>query len=309
LEHQTELKKSLLAPVALFAYNRPENLARTLDALARNELATATELVIFCDGAKPNSLENTLKNIENVRELAFLETKKHRFANVVLRLQDSNLGLATAIISGVTELCKSHGRVIVLEDDLTTSPYFLRFMNDSLDLYAQESKVLSIGACNYFANKNTFPETFFTPVPDCWGWATWEDRWQLFEPDSKKLLQALEDKNLLEAFNLEGAYDFRRMLIGHIEGRVSSWAVRWFAVSLLNDKLNLYPNPSLTHHIAGKGATHAIENVTPPMAQRPILVESIPLEIRSDVYQGLRKAYRWQQSLANKILVKLKSWF
>ena len=87
----------------------------------------------------------------------------------------------------------------------------------------------------------------------------------------------------------------------------TGWAVRWFAVSLLHDKINLYPNPSLTNHIAGKGATHAEQNITPPLAQQPILVEKIDLNVRPDVYQSMRKAYKWQQSLAYKIILKLKS--
>ena len=36
------------APVILFTYNRPEHTRRTIEALAKNELAQDTELFVFC---------------------------------------------------------------------------------------------------------------------------------------------------------------------------------------------------------------------------------------------------------------------
>lgn len=39
-------------PIAVFAFNRPALLARTLAALAANELASASPLTIFCDGPR-----------------------------------------------------------------------------------------------------------------------------------------------------------------------------------------------------------------------------------------------------------------
>ena len=38
------------APIALFAYNRPRHLARTVAALLRDPLAAASDLHVFCDG-------------------------------------------------------------------------------------------------------------------------------------------------------------------------------------------------------------------------------------------------------------------
>ena len=40
------------APVILFTYNRPEHTRRTIEALAKNELAQDTELFVFSDAAK-----------------------------------------------------------------------------------------------------------------------------------------------------------------------------------------------------------------------------------------------------------------
>ena len=48
---------------------------------------------------------------------------------------------------------KRYGTVIVLEDDLVTNRYFLRFMNDALSRYEKNPKVTGVtgfpGPCGY----------------------------------------------------------------------------------------------------------------------------------------------------------------
>lgn len=113
----------------------------------------------------------------------------------------------------------------------------------------------------------------------------------------------------MNRFNLEGAYNFEKMLQQQVSGKVSSWAVRWLAVSILNNKLNLYPSPSLSNHIAGSGATHAVETITPPLAQLPIEIKTIPLSIDPLVHKKMRKAYAKQYSFITKLKNKLLLWF
>ena len=55
-----------------------------------------------------------------------------------------NYGLAKNVIEGVTEIVNQYGKVIVLEDDLVTNRYFLRFMNDGLVRYENEKKVTGV---------------------------------------------------------------------------------------------------------------------------------------------------------------------
>lgn len=55
-----------------------------------------------------------------------------------------NCGLANNIIDGVTSVINEYGKVIVLEDDLVVSPYFLKYMNDALNMYENEEEVVCI---------------------------------------------------------------------------------------------------------------------------------------------------------------------
>ena len=155
-----------LAPIALFCFRRPAHLARVLEALQANTLASASILYLFCDG--PRGPQDQLE-VDEVRRVARAASG---FAKVEVRCLEVNQGLAQSIISGVSEVLKRHGRVIVLEDDLVTSPYFLTFMNEALEKYEDTETVASIHGY-LFPVLEHLPETFFIRGADCWGWATW----------------------------------------------------------------------------------------------------------------------------------------
>ncbi|MES2425763.1 MAG: methyltransferase, TIGR04325 family [Bacteroidota bacterium] len=251
---QAFFKAITLAPIVLFVYHRPEHTKQVLNALALNPLADQSILYIYADGPKKDSSADALANIAKTRSVI----RQEQWCKEVFIIEaDTNLGLANSVIKGVTEVVNKHGKVIVLEDDLLTSKHFLQYMNDALNVYETEQQVLSIGALNFFATDKQVPDTFFIPIPDCWGWATWKDRWQLFEPNPQLLLNKLREKGLIEKFNLYGAYNFESMLIDQIKGNVSSWAIRWQAVAYLENKLSLYPRNSVTKNIGfGADATH-----------------------------------------------------
>src|SRR5258707_5432762 len=198
-----------LSPIALFAYSRPAHLQRTLEALRQNELAAQSELVVFSDG--PRS-ENDESSVEAVRKCL---DQLDGFKSVEIIKQSANLGLAPSIIYGVTEVCRGHGRVIVVEDDLVTSPFFLRYMNESLELYENCLEVISIHGYIYPVNQS-LPETFFIRGADCWGWATWQRGWDMFDPNGTSLLAELQSRSLTQAFDFNGTMGYTEMLRQHI---------------------------------------------------------------------------------------------
>jgi len=246
---------SELAPIALFVYNRPHYLIETLESLAKNYLAGESILYVFSDGPKSTSTELEIMKIDEVR---LLIKNVKGFKEVIIQENKNNLGLAKSIISGVSKVLNIHKKIIVLEDDIFVSHFFLQYMNSALDMYKTSKKVLSIGSWNFFSSKDNESETFFCPIPDTIGWATWNDRWELFESDSSKLLAQLKKKNLIKAFNLFGAYNFSGMLLEQSKGNISSWAIRWQATAYLHNKLTLYSKYSFTNHIGiDDSATHS----------------------------------------------------
>jgi glycosyltransferase involved in cell wall biosynthesis len=250
------------APIILFTYSRPSHTKNLLNSLAKNNEAKDSVLFIYCDGPKDGSNEETLKKIEEVRKIA---RQEKRFKEVIVKEQNKNKGLGTSIIDGVTEVVSLYGKVIVLEDDLILSPWFLYYMNDALIRYENHPNVGQIAGSNFFACGDKYPDFFFTPIPDCLGWGTWRNKWEHFNSNSKELLELLSRGNKIHKFNVYGTYDMKGMLMDQINGKVSSWAIRWQAVCVMNDWMILYPNPSMTNHVESDEATHANLNITPPL--------------------------------------------
>lgn len=238
------------APIAFFAYNRPEHTLRSLESLTQNEGAAQSELFIFCDGSKRP--EDRVA-VSQVREIV---RSQQWCGQVHITERQENRGLAKSIISGVTEICACYGRVIVLEDDLILSPYFLNFMNDALEKYENESSVMHISGY-MFPVEAELPDTFFIRNASCWGWATWQRAWQYFEQDSAYLLKTIEQRGLKKEFSLDSSYSSLEMLNLQNKGELDSWAIRWYATVFLKKGLCLHPKHSLVNNIGHDGTgTH-----------------------------------------------------
>lgn len=229
------------APILLFTYNRPEHLRNTIEALQKNTLATKSDLFIYSDAAKTPQQQQA---VDEVRQ--FVHTIDG-FKSVTVIERSENWGLARSIIDGVTTYVNHFGRVIVLEDDLITAPYFLQFMNDALETYKDEPRVGHIQGCD-FTNNPSLPDTFLIKWTGSWGWATWDRAWKYFNPNGQALLDELTRRKLTKAFDFNGNYGFTRMLRRQIEGKNNSWAIRWNASLFLNDILSLNVGRSLVQN-------------------------------------------------------------
>ncbi len=279
--------KQMLAPIALFAYRRPDHLTKTVAALRANPEAIGSTLYVFSDAPKDDS---SAKDVSAVR--ACLQTITG-FAQVNLIFREKNLGLAGNITGGVSTILAEHDRVIVVEDDVVVSPYFLRFMNDALTLYKNDHKVGSVSGYIYPVSV-ALPETYFIRGADCWGWATWRDRWRYYNADGSALLAELTDRNLTHAFDLEGAMSYTQMLKDQIEGQNDSWAVRWHASCFLRDLMILYPGMTLVHNIGNDGSgTHSAsdESFASTLSPEPIAVRPIPVEESAAGRKAIREFY------------------
>lgn len=244
------------APVALFVYNRLPYLKKTVEALKLNHLSLETDLFIFSDGPKSSIAD--VKAVDEVREYV---SKITGFRSLQLKFSPVNNGLAKSIVSGVTETLRSYNSVIVLEDDLVVAPNFLHFMNDALLRYELDERVMSISGYVYPINlANIKSSTFFLNYADCLGWATWRRGWANFHWDAEDLYIELKKKRLLNKLNLEYSYPYSWMLRKQFIANSTSWAVRWYASGVLNNKLTLFPYRSLVNHIGFSTGTHFLSS-------------------------------------------------
>jgi len=263
-----------LAPIALFVYNRPEHARVTLEALSANHGAAESDLIVFSDAARTREDEEGVAAVrEDLRQLG-------GFRSLEIVERPKNLGLANSVIGGVTQVLTRYDRIIVMEDDLLTSPFFLRYMNEALAHYENDDRVASIHGYTYPVGQ-ILPETFFLRGADCWGWACWRRSWRLFQSDGRLLISELHRRSLTKQFDLDGAYPFTQMLSDQIKGANDSWAVRWHASAFLAEKLTLYPGRSLVHNTGNDlSGSHGSETTfyDVELATAPIRVGDIPVQ-------------------------------
>lgn len=248
------MTQETLAPIVLFVYNRPWHTKQVIEALLNNSLSKNSDLYIFSDGPKNEKLVKSVMDVRN-----YIKTI-NGFKSVIILEREKNIGLGNSIITGVTDILNKRDKVIVLEDDVVVSPYFLNYMNDALNLYKDIEKVGSVNSMPYPIS-GKFPKSFLLRIPDSCGWATWNDRWKLFNADADFLYDEIKSRHLVKKFNIDGTYPFLQMLKWQIKGLNSSWAIRWYASLFLSGRLNLYYQKPLVNNIGWDGTgTHCQDN-------------------------------------------------
>ena len=291
------------APIALFTYNRADHTHQAVESLLRNAEAKDTDLFIFSDGPKnEKATEGVKANREFIRTIT-------GFKSITIIEREKNWGLAKNLIEGITKINDEFGRVIVVEDDLVLSPFFLRYMNDGLERYEHDERVASISA---FLNPvdGDIPNTFFLRYFACWGWATWKRAWDLLNNDSRDLLKKLRWKK--NDFNIGGTGPFYGILYCDKVGLNDSWAVRFYASCFLANKLHLFPYQTMAIQsgMDGTGTHSGISSTYSNMklSQVPILLSDIPVMENQLMYQAFSRFYGKGRKITVKVLFqRLKS--
>lgn len=289
-------------PIALFVYKRLWHTQQTIRSLQENALAAQSDLYIFSDAPRDEAAE---KEVSQVR--AWIKTISG-FRQCHLILREKNLGLANSIIQGVSSILSISNNIIVLEDDLVLSPFFLEYMHQGLALYQDDPQVASIHGYA-LPIKQTMPETYFLRGADCWGWATWKRAWDKFEADGSVLLKQLKAQKLNKEFNFQGTQANTQMLQDQITGKNNSWAIRWHASAFLHNMMTLYPGRSLVRNIGmdnsgehcGFSKEWDTELTKQPIAIHPLLVTQSALAYDAYVmhYKSLKRS--WMDKIKGRV--------
>jgi hypothetical protein len=276
------------APIVLFTYCRADHTRIAVESLLNNKEAAESDLYIFSDGPKT---EEKRKGVEENRTYIHTITG---FKSIHIIEREKNWGLANSLIAGITEIINQYGRIIVVEDDLILSPYFLQFMNEALEKYKDDDRVGTISA---FVPqiKEELPNTFFLKYYMCWGWATWKRSWDMLELNPKPLLRKLRFKK--KKFDVGGGVGNYGNLYCQKVGLVDSWYVRFYASLFLKDKLSLYPGLALAANngLDGTG-THSSRNAQSlyhaVCYNKPIHMAEIPVKEDDEAYRIFSEHYK-----------------
>jgi len=257
MNRNDEAEKKEYAPVALFVYDRADKARNCISSLIKNKECIYTDFFIFSDGPKSENSQKAVNDVRNYLD----EIDNYLFRSVKIVKSSVNKGLANSIIDGVTNVLDSYEKVIVLEDDLVVSPFFLEYMNKALDFYQDNKKVGAISGYTYPLRSlsNCKNDVYALRKGDCWGWATWKERWnnaswQVFP--RKKYVNNIRIRNQFE--KLEAGWD--AIMIAYFKGDNSSWAIRWVYYLMKSKYYTIYPTRSYVSNEGCDGSgTHCIK--------------------------------------------------
>lgn len=236
-----------LAPVVMFVYNRADHFMQTYEAISKCKEAVETDLYVFSDGARN---DKDIEKVNNVRTVLNKVKDTTVFRTMEITESPVNKGLAISVITGVTQILEKHGKVIVVEDDCKTSPYFLKYMNQCLDYYENNKSIGSIaGYIPELQYPDGFKDDIFLAYRSCsWGWATWRDRWDKVDWKLEFMKEFYCDPKLIRKLNSNGNDRFLR-LYRQTKGNGSSWSVRFGAHLVRMNQLTVYPKYSYVQNI------------------------------------------------------------
>lgn len=276
-----------------------------VSALKGNELSSESDLYIFSDNAKYVSQR---ESVDKVR--GYLKgIKGFKSVNIVER--PANFGLSKSITTGIDYVLERHTNIIVLEDDIITSPKFLSYMNQALSKYRNDASVASISGYSYPTDR-PLPEHFFLNRIECWGWGTWSDQWTLFNPDGNSLADKIRSAGLVREFNYDNNFPFFKMLCDQALGKNDSWAIRWDASVFLAGRYTLYPGKSYVKNFGmdGEGTNCGVSSSFDTLLNTEIeAMDRVDVSHSSEAwgqyvsfYKGLKKSF-WRRVIDRVRLV------
>ena len=240
-----------MSPICLFVYKRYTTTKLMLESLLACPECADSELYVFMDEARNDS------EADDVEKVRALFDNLQGFKAIHPYPARMNKGMARSVIDGVTTVLEKHESTIVLEDDLVVAPDFLTFMNAALEAYCDRSDIWSISG--YTPNLKEIEQydknsVFLVPRAQCWGWATWSDRWETVDGEVSDFNYLARNKKRRKAFDMGGNDLFRTLEMEHRE-RIESWAVRWAYAASKQKMWTVNPMLSKVQNIGLKSST------------------------------------------------------
>jgi len=236
-----------LNPIAFFVYNRPKHTLKTLESLRRNHGIENTLIYVFCDGPKGSS-KKEIKQVEETRKLV---KNIDWCLDTIVYEEEKNKGVTRALTEGVSKVLEAEDSVVVVEDDLDLSPYFLQYMKDSLSTYRSVPEVMAVAGYMWPHKFTNLPETFFLKFSHYWGWGTWKRAWKYYPKDTNALVKRFNSSEIIENFNRYSIFSYSSFDVLHAanDKLLENWDIFWSATVFLQDGLVLYPRKSLVRNI------------------------------------------------------------
>lgn len=236
-------------PVIIPTLNRFEHFKRCVESLARNSLASRTELIIGIDYPPSEKYEAGWRKIcEYVPTIS-------GFRTVTVFSREYNLGARNNLMSLKEYALSKYDAVIQSEDDNEFSTCFLEYMNDSLKRFVKDDTIYSVcGYTNFLyyglANNNLIANEDYS----AWGTGVWKKKEKYYSKFTIKDIKiALLDIN--NAWKIFKTYPaLLRMLLTMIKKNVLWGDTVRTAVNIIYNKKQVRPKVSMVRNWGHDGS-------------------------------------------------------
>lgn len=241
----------MAAPIILLAFKRYEHLKKVVESIQRCPEYIDSDLHVYIDRYK------SLKDKESNEKVINYCRSISNFKSVRITIRSVNYGLKNNIESAIDEVFQIADSAIILEDDIVVNEKFLYFMNYMLDKYKNDTSIWHISGWNYPVKTvgiDSPGNTYFKwSCMNCWGWATWANRWRNYRSNvsGNVFFDSFEQ---LKKFNIDTSFDFVNQLIDNQSGKIHTWAIYWYKYIFFNNGQCINPIVSFTENIGQDGS-------------------------------------------------------
>jgi hypothetical protein len=228
-------------PIIFFVHRRPSHTLSVLKVINKYKFY---KLYIISDGYN-SPLEKNL--ILQVRDI--IKKFKKNKTNVRLKMLKKNLGIRKIFKFGIDWVLKKEDKFIVLEDDTLPNKFFFKFCEKMLINYKDNKKISMISGSNLNdrLTKNIKNSFFFSRYSGIWGWASWKDRWLLYDNKLSNLKNFSFDKN----FSNKNEIKFWKNNFNYLSKNLSkgAWDFPLTFTNFYHNKLSIVPKLNLVSNI------------------------------------------------------------
>lgn len=268
---------NVYAPIVMFVYNRPLHTKKVIEALLKNPESSETDLFIFADGPKTNATDEVIDDIHKTRDYIHTITG---FKSITIEESEKNKGLAPATIYGCTKVINVYGKMIMIEDDDIPTPFFLGYANTCLLKFRDDKSVWCISG--YTETNVVKPkhgdDVYMVYRPSSWGFCTWKRCWDKVIWDLDTLKGIFSYKDVRQGFDKEHGKDSSYIMNDLLNGKNSSWSIRFHFSTYLHHGKTILPNYSQIDNTGFDGSGTHCGNLRKKqllMGTRPIVVPDI----------------------------------
>ncbi|MEM4181815.1 MAG: hypothetical protein QXX68_01520 [Candidatus Pacearchaeota archaeon] len=239
----------LTTPVLFLIFNRLETTKKVFGEIRK---AKPTKLYIAADGPRN---EEEKKKTDAVRKYVLSHIDWPCKVKTLFR--EKNLGCRIASNKAISWVLNLEDRCMVLEDDTIPSKTYFRFMQEILEYYKNNEKIMSVGGVNFLKRVNISESYFFSKVHTS-GTGIWRRSWQKQDLDVKRYLE-IEKSNELYKYipNIIERVLWKKRVKDMLSRKVDSWGYAFQIAHFINRGLCVIPKVNLIKNIGfDEEATH-----------------------------------------------------